>query len=611
MEGVILLGLAGVGYFMNKNNEEEEEAHRIATNVRPPVFQNSNSSIYDLNNYIDSKNYEQGLVQTNFNGTLKNDNNMVSDYNAKMKEIEPKSDIIMGIDGNPINKDTFLVNDQGIKIEPYFSGEGPPAIDFSRSTGLGRHQGSSEYRFIHRDAKHNGVNLQGAPQPYGNPFGLSDTGPAMDQNRYDSGMYRTSELPFEQERVSHIDQRSDVNRDIGDIYAQRNGIDNLRSLSNPKLSFEGKIIAGKGVDDRGIEGQVFKNLPETAYEQNSDQWLVTSGAINASSIRPAQILPETNRQYLNRQEIGVPGSSVNMSEEKRPMFKKSDKQQLESDTVRNAIGTEVYIDGDHRLNSYISYPNERDVTMERTYEGNVLSYVPDQTTHLLDGIKHTIKETTLDPANPDGFFSMEEKRPEERLKDLPKTTLNETVNYEHNGIVSGPDGPTDNDQYIRADLKVCNHFEYTGNARGSTLQETDQDQYLRADLKVCNHFEYTGNAQGSTVQEMAQDQYYRADTNINKEVIAQGREPVRESTKLVNGVDTINVDIKKIESDYFTHHQTGVDRVYQVIPQDYVCNITTDKDTLDNDKLAYRIDGDLLDPFKHNPYTQSLHSFAY
>ena len=110
---------------------------------------------------------------------------------------------------------------------------------------------------------------------------------------------------------------------------------------------------------------------------------------------------------------------------------------------------------------------------------------------------------------------------------------------------------------------------------------------------------------------MAQDQYYRADTNPNKEVIAQGREPTRESTKIVNGGDTMNVDIKKIESDYFTHHQTGVDRVYQVIPQDQPCELTRSKDTLDNDKLAYRIEGDLLDPFKHNPYTQSLHSFAY
>ena len=26
------------------------------------------------------------------------------------------------------------------------------------------------------------------------------------------------------------------------------GIDNLRALSNPKLTFEGKVIAGKGID---------------------------------------------------------------------------------------------------------------------------------------------------------------------------------------------------------------------------------------------------------------------------------------------------------------------------------------------------------------------------
>lgn len=613
MEGIILLGLAGAGYIMNKNKEDEELSRSIETNVRPQLNQGSNSSIYDINNYLDSKKYEQSLANNNFDQTLKNQSNMVSDYNAKLKEIEPKSDIVMGIDGNPINKDNFLVNDQGIKVEPYYSGDGPPAVDFTRNTGLDRHQGMSDYRYTHRDARHNGVNIHGAPQPFvnGNPYGLSDTGPAMDQNRYDSGMYRTSELPFEQERVAHIDRNSDVNRDVGDIYAQRNGIDNLRSLSNPKLTFEGKVIAGKGVDERGVEGQVFKNLPDQDYEQNANQWLVTTGSTTSAQIRPAQILPETNRQYLNRQEIGVPGSSVNMSEEKRPMFKKSDKQQLESDTIRNAIGTEVYIDGDHRMDSYNVYANEREVTSERTHQSNVLSNVPDQTVQLQDGIKQTVKETTLDPANPDGFFSMEEKRPEERLKDLPKTTVNETVNYEHNGIVSGPDGPTDNDQYTRADLKVCNHFDYTGNARGSTLQESASDQYDRADLNVCNHFEYTGNAQGSTVQEMAQDQYYRADLNINKEVIAQGREPTRESAKISNGGDTMNVDIKKIESDYFNHHQTGVDRVYQVIPQDQPCELTRDKDTLDNDKIAYRIEGDLLDPFKHNPYTHSLHSFAY
>ena len=110
---------------------------------------------------------------------------------------------------------------------------------------------------------------------------------------------------------------------------------------------------------------------------------------------------------------------------------------------------------------------------------------------------------------------------------------------------------------------------------------------------------------------MAQDQFYRADLNPNKEIIAQGRSPTAESVKIANGMDTLNMDIQKIESDYFTHHITGVDKVYQAIPSDDTCKYTRDKDTLDNDRLAYRIEGDLLDPFKHNPYTQSLHSFAY
>ena len=552
MEGAILLGLAGIGYLMNKDDDKEK--HRIDTNIKPDIFQNTNSSIYNLNNVADSQKFESKLVNQNFEKTLDNQSNMVSDYNAKLKEIEPTSDIIMGLDGNPIQKKDFLMNDQGIKVEPFYSGNGPAGIDFTRNTGLDRHQGMSDYRYIHREARHNGVNLHGPPQPYanGNPFGAPDSGPAMNQDRYDPGMYKTNELPFEQQRIAHIDQKSDINRDVGEIFAQRNGVDNIRALSNPKLSFEGKVIAGKGIDERGIEGQVFKHLPDRDYEQNPNQWLVTTGAVEAGTIRPAEILPETNRQYLNRQDLGTPGSSVNMSEEKRPMFKKSDRQQLDSDTIRNAYGKEIFIDAEHGQSSYKVYPNEREVTSERTYEGNTAYFVPGETIHLQDPVKRSLKETTINPANPNGFTQTVTTSPEEHLYDTVRTSKKETVLFDH-----------------------------------------------------------TGNARGSTLQEMAQDQYFRADLNPNKEIIAKGREPTPESTKLANGVDTINMDIKKIESDYFNHHQTGVERVYQNIPTENSCEYTRDKDTLDNDKLAYRIEGDLLDPFKHNPYTHSLHSFAY
>ena len=547
MEGLILLGLAGVGYVLNK----DKGSHRIETNVRPPVFQNSNSSIYNLNNVRDAQNQEAQMVHGNFKKAMDPQSNFVLNGTAKGKQLEPKhKQMIEGMHGSHLTTDQFMTNDQGIRMAPYFSGEGPAAVNYDDPRALRQHQGGfkAEFAFPKRE-----INLKLPPQMnVGNVHGMKDSGPAMEQDRYIPGMYKTDELPFEQEKVSHISQRSGVNRDIGEIFAQRNSIDNTRALSNQKVSFGSKVIAGKGIDERGKEGQVFKHLPDRDYEQKPDQWLVTTGAIDAAKLRPAQIIPDTNRQFLNRQEMGPAAPNGYTAEEKRPMFKKSDKQQLASDTVRNAYGTEIFIDSDHQQSSYKMYPNEREVTEDRTYEGNVSSLVPGETTQLQDTIKTTLKETTISPANPNGFTQTVTTFPEERLQDKPKTGKKETV-----------------------------LFEYTGGARGSTLQE------------------------------MAQDQYFRADLNPNKEIISQGRAPTTESVKLANGMDTINMDIQKIEDDYFNHRINGVTHVFQEIPTDNTCKYTRDKDTLNNDKISNRIEGDLLDPFKHNPYTHSLHSFAY
>ena len=91
MEGAIFLGLAGIGYLLNK----DKETKRVETNVRPDVFQNTNTSIYDLNNFKDSKNYEMSKVQSNFEQTLDQTTPMVSDFNAKSKEMQHKNDIFM------------------------------------------------------------------------------------------------------------------------------------------------------------------------------------------------------------------------------------------------------------------------------------------------------------------------------------------------------------------------------------------------------------------------------------------------------------------------------------------------------------------------------------
>ena len=53
-----------------------------------------------------------------------------------------------------------------------------------------------------------------------------------------------------------------------------------------------------------------------------------------------------------------------------------------------------------------------------------------------------------------------------------------------------------------------------------------------------------------------------------------------------------------------------MDHIYQEIPVDNTCKYTNNKDTLDNIKLSDRLDPNMLDPFRSNPYTKSLASFA-
>ena len=111
---------------------------------------------------------------------------------------------------------------------------------------------------------------------------------------------------------------------------------------------------------------------------------------------------------------------------------------------------------------------------------------------------------------------------------------------------------------------------------------------------------------------MDKNNYINAETNPNKEIIAQGRMPTLSNTKVVNGGEQFNVEIKKIESDYMNQSENKLGKVYSTSRDKTSYRLTTMKNKLDDDDLlSERIDKDLLNPFKNNPYTQSLSSFAY
>lgn len=581
MEVGILLGLAGLGYLHNKKTNTNVIDNNINKDI--PITNN----VYESDYYNKTQEMITNLVDNNFNLSLDNDSKIINHNNMKNESNEKNEDSKEGMEnyiysnslGGFISNEDFLTNDQGVRVAPFFR-RSPANINYSDNRQLSRHQGGNDFY----ERKREQAPMFQPEMNVGNVFGQRFDGARTDLSRYDNGMMRTMELPFEQQRISHIDTKSNFNREIGSVINERLNTDNLRTLNNPKMSFAGKVKAGHSrIDKRGKEGLVFKNQPERDYQQNPNQWLVTNGSHISRSLRPEEIIPDTNRQCLNKQEMGIAGPAYAESLESRPKFKKSLRQQLGSDTSRNVGSNVPFVGSDLQKNGYRALPNEREVTHLRNYSSNISSDKKENTVGILDNIKNTKKQTTLTPAN-NGYLTNEVNQNELGVQDKIKVTKKQTtINSANNGYIIGAEKDYNQNQYEAPEWTV----------------------------KDSTHFSYTGDGKSYINSEMSKVNYDNAETNPTKEIIAQGRSPTTEKTKLANGMDTINMDIKKMDIDIMNHRLNGVDKVYNKLPERNTCNITTDKDTLNNERISNRIEPSLLNPFRDNPYTQPLSSFAY
>lgn len=119
------------------------------------------------------------------------------------------------------------------------------------------------------------------------------------------------------------------------------------------------------------------------------------------------------------------------------------------------------------------------------------------------------------------------------------------------------------------------------------------------------------NPKTSINDNISRDNLYTYETDPTKEILSTGREPTLSNVKLMSGADRFNTETKKLNDDYMTQYQTGINHIYSNISTSTDTKNTRDKDTLDNIKLSDRISPDLLDPFRNNPLTKPLSSYAY
>lgn len=178
------------------------------------------------------------------------------------------------------------------------------------------------------------------------------------------------------------------------LFAIPKNIDELRFDSNQKeKTFAIDYQAPRSdIGQRGIVNPPSKNKPERVYEQTEDNFFKTTGAILKNTNRPIENVKATNKQDSHIDYTGnVKLTKGGVSEE-----------------------------DDYNKNSITIYDNERKTTECKTVMNNPTSIIKALVAPILDGVKLSKKQYTIDAARETGGNVS---------TDVNKATVYDPVNY--------------------------------------------------------------------------------------------------------------------------------------------------------------------------------------
>lgn len=411
-------------------------------------------------------------------------------------------------------------------------------------------------------------------------------------------------------------------------YIRPKNVDELRVATKPKLSYEIPVQGPKkGTLQRGLLGAFEKNRVDTYYEQTPDMLLHTTGAVKKETGRPIVTLKPTARVDGHVEYTG---------------------------TARAASQPGKGTDDDYGRASVLVYDNERQTTQTRTVISNLTSIVKAIVAPLVDILKHTPKEYTVEAART--FGNMQAQIPSKSttydpVNHVMRTTIKETTI--HDTTILNPKGPEkgtvqnmdEAKKTVRETLPVEDVVRnvaahtyrvtvYNADAAKKTVRETlkasgssygfvggpvneTAGAYEHIEVQVPNtqkqfvsDYEYEGVAESKTeFRQRTRDAEQNAEIDGTREAIelAAGHTPNAGGTYEGLAADQINLDHKKMVSDDMAARTTGnVTRVVQnyVIPTE-CCQVTRPAVPLPNAD-AQRLDPGMLSALKSNPYNLSI-----
>jgi hypothetical protein len=372
-----------------------------------------------------------------------------------------------------------------------------------------------------------------------------------------------------------------------DYYKPKN-VDELRVKTNPKESFSLSNHQGPAlskIKKIGQVGRIEKNKPDTYYENSQNRWFTTTGLEKAQTARVEHLNKDVNRGDCENFYEGTARSDVRKGAAPT-VYQPSNRCEYKDNIyyVKNKIGG-----GEARLGDYgkISYKNKntnRDNCSNPYGEyGGIKASIGALFAPLMDAFRTTKKEDFVNHARTFGNSQVT----------APSTYVN---------------NPSDAPNVTNREMYGENYYTNVQN-QGLSNVNASQHQSVSNQRDTTN-IAYVGTGGGSGVSN-AQTNYgsaYNQKTNEFKEQTMVNR---------INGGNdkkyntNMNVTINKNDNDRNNNRMFAPSTTPIFIPPSTETMGHMDKPQPECSTInSERIDPALLNAFKSNPYTQSIHSIA-
>jgi len=542
MELAVVSAVAGLGYYLSSNNNRGEGSNsvRVPGNLKP-----NNRNVYESGNRIHNINiqeqkraerlYEQYFHDKNtnvvmdmpgsnikLNKTEWADEELPIEYNGELN----KNQLLNGardrlssngcsningisLTGDPIVQDEFKHNN----MVPYFGGRIKQSVDDKANNTLMENFTGNLSTYQEKQE------LKPLFTPYNkdinNPYGMSNLN-GYNKDRYIKSVMRQNEAPVEKVYVGPGLNQGYTSQPSGGFqqadtldYCYPKTVDDLRVKSNPKLTYDGRILSGQHISIRGEIGEQCKRLPESYYtNEDGKRNFVTTGDYIADAQR-AKITIKDNNRKTSRSVMGGIGPNNGNKSNIRPHIRKAMRQNFCTDGPRNATleaqwklkGAKGHVDGgdfDYGRSGITIKPTVRQKTVCQTRLANPSINKAGKTRNN-QMARHTKKEHFVKCGRFNDRVDNTVKKPTTYdPNDAPRTTMKETlihdrrtagVNLASRAENSWVKDPRD---VARTTMKETNiHNQHTGNVgtsdkKGAVKDPKDRPKTTMKEVNVIN-----------------------------------------------------------------------------------------------------------------------------